>query len=89
MSRELRHVFLDVSKTFDKVWHDHLLFKLKHNRIPGHISKLLTSYLDKRKQLVLLNGCRPDWGIVESGVLLGSILGPLLFLIYTILRKEF
>ena len=44
--------------------------------------KLLTSYLDKRKQRVLLNGCESDWAIVESGVPQGSVLGPLLFLIY-------
>ena len=42
----------------------------------------MTSYLDKRKQRVLLNGCESLWAIVESGVPQGSVLGPLLFLIY-------
>ena len=77
MSREVRHVFLDMSKAFDKVWHESLLFKLKHNEISGQILNLLTSYLDKRKQRVLLNGCESHWAIVESGVPQGSVLGPL------------
>ena len=42
----------------------------------------MTSYLHKRKQRVLLNGCESHWAIVESGVPQGSVLGPLLFLIY-------
>ena len=74
MSREVRHVFLDMSKAFDKVWHEGLLFKLKQNGISGQILNLLTSYLDKRKQRVLLNGCESHWAIVESGVLQGSVL---------------
>ena len=47
-----------------------------------YLDKFLTSYLDKRKQHVLLNGCESDWVIVESGVPQGSVLGALLFLIY-------
>ena len=82
MSREVRHVFLDMTKAFDKVWHEGLLFKLKQNGISGQILNLLTSYLAKRKQRVLLNGCESHWAIVESGVPQGSVLGPLLFLIY-------
>ena len=68
MSREVRHIFLDMAKTFDKVWHEGLLFKLKQNGISGQILNLLTSHLDKRKQRVLLNGCESHWAIVESGV---------------------
>ena len=45
MSREVRHVFLDRSKAFDKVWHEGLLFKRQRNGISGQILKLLTSYL--------------------------------------------
>ena len=82
ISREVRHVFLDMSKAFDKLWHEGLLFKLKQNGISGQILNLLISYSDKRKPRVLLNGCESHWAIVESGVPQGSVLGPLLFLIY-------
>ena len=46
---EVRAVFLDISKAFDKVWHDGLLFKLKQNGIDGILLSLLTSYLTNRK----------------------------------------
>ena len=82
VSREVRHVFLDISKAFDKVWHEGLLFKLKQNGITGSLITLLASYLNERKQRVLLNGYESVWGIIESGVPQGSVLGPLLFLIY-------
>ena len=68
MSLEVRHVFLDMSKAFDKVWHEDLLFKLKQNGISGSVLRLLSSY--EKKQRVLLN--ESDWGIVESGVPQGT-----------------
>ena len=76
---EVRSVFLDMSKAFDKVWHEGLLFKL---RINGKLINLLKSYLSNWKQRVLINGSESDWGQIESGVPQGSVLGPLLFLIY-------
>ena len=79
---EVRAVFLDMSKAFDKVWHAGLLFKLKQNGINGRLLNLLENYLEKRKQRVLLNGFASEWGFIESGVPQGSVLGPLLFLIY-------
>ena len=82
MSREVRRVFLDMSKAFDKVWHEGLLYKLKQNEISSQMLNLLTNYLDKRKQRVLLNGCESHWAIIEYGVPQGSVHGPLLFLIY-------
>ena len=82
MSLEIRHVFLDMSKAFDKVWHEGLLFTLKQNGISGHFLALLTSYLKYMKQRVVLNGQESNWEVIETGVPQETVLGPLLFLIY-------
>ena len=79
---EVRGVFLDISKAFDKVWHEGLLLKLNQNGIFGNLLKLLRDFLSYRKQQVVLNGQHSPWDNANAGVPQGSILGPLLFLIY-------
>ena len=81
-SLEVRAVFLDISKAFGKVWHDGLLFKLNQNGITGSLLKLFENYLHTREQRVVLNGAFSDYSPIESGVPQGSVLGPLLFLVY-------
>ena len=81
-SLETRGVFLDMSKAFDKVWHDGLIYKLKTFGITGKLLSLLQDFLSDRFQRVALNGQYSEWKEVKAGVPQGSILGPLLFLIY-------
>ena len=81
-SFEVRAVFLDIFKAFDKVWHEGLVFKLAQNGISGSRLKLFQNYLNNRKQRVVLNGYFSEYSKIASGVPQGSILGHLLFLIY-------
>ena len=81
-SLEVRADFLDIAKAFVKGWHDGLIFKLKQNGISGKILALLSNYLSGRQQRVVLNGSFSNFFPIESGVPQGSVLGPLLFLVY-------
>ena len=53
---EVRGVFLDISKAFDKIWHEGLIFKLKQNGISGKLLQILSDFLSNRKQRIVLNG---------------------------------
>ena len=79
---EVRAVFCDISKAFDRVWHRGLLHKLSSLGICGPLLKWFSSYLTLRKQRVVCSNVSSDWSIINAGVPQGSILGPLLFLIY-------
>ena len=75
-----RSKLLDISKAFDKVWHEGIIFKSKQNVISGNKLELLADFLKDRKQRVVLNGQVSNWADVTAGVSQGSILDPLFFL---------
>ena len=82
MGLEVRGIFLDISKAFDKVWHDELVFKLRQNGICGEMINILEDFLSNRKQRVVLNGQCSSWADIHAGVAQGSIFELLLFFIY-------
>ena len=76
-------IYFDFAKAFDTVSHDKLLHKLKPRfNIDGRLLKFLQAYLKNRRQNVVLNGIRSEILNVHSGVSQGSILGPLLFVLF-------
>ena len=75
-------IFLDLAKAFDSVSHDILIRKLEKYGIKGEVLKLFVSYLEERFQFVEIDKIKSTLNLIEFGVPQGSILGPLLFLIY-------
>ena len=75
-------VFFDISKAFDKVWHKGLIYKLHCIGIRGNMLKWFSDYLIDRKQAVVIKGKTSSYRSINAGVPQGSVLGPLLFLIY-------
>ena len=73
---EMRAVFLDISKAFDRVWHRGLIAKLRSIGVEGNLLNWFISYLSCRKQRVIIKEVHSDWRNIE-----GSVSGPL-FLIY-------
>ena len=71
---EVKSIFLDIAKAFDKVWHDGIIFKLTQNGISGNLLNLFRDFLNERKQPVILNGQFSTWKNVSPGVPQGSIL---------------
>ena len=75
-------IFCDISKAFDRVWHRGLLFKLREYGINGNLLNWTSHYLYNRRQKVILQTAESNIEHISAGVPQGSVLGPLLFLLY-------
>jgi hypothetical protein len=66
--KEVRAVFLDISKAFDRVWHEGLISRLKYLGVRGPLLTWLQSYFSGRQQRVVLEGTHSKWQHVTAGV---------------------
>ena len=80
--QEIRAVSLDISRAFDTVWQNALLTKLSSYGIQGHLHSWLADFLSCRSQRVALNGVLSCPLPVQAGVPRGSVLDPVLFVVF-------
>lgn len=83
LSNNTAMVLLDVEKAFDNVWHDGLVHKLVQANVPGYLVKMVRNYLSNRTFQVHLSGVKSDVMAITAGVPQGSLLGPMLYNLYT------
>ena len=82
MGKQTKQILLDFRQAFNKVAHEKRIQKLHHYGIRGDTLKWIKGFLDNRKEAVVINGVNSYWIPVSSGVLQGSVLRPILFLVY-------
>jgi hypothetical protein len=71
--KDVKIVFCDQSKAFDRLWHQGLLYKLECNGITGILLKWFESYLENRQQRTVISGSNSGWGTIPAGVPQGSV----------------
>ena len=78
----VENIYIDFSKAYDKVDHGVLLRKIKELNIDGNLGKWIGSFISNRPQQVVVDGKKSRTEVIRSGIPQGSVLGPILFLIY-------
>ena len=82
LSLEVSGVILDISKAFDRIWHEGPIYKIKCMGVKGDLLPLIESFLFERQQRVVLNGQESERLTIKAGGPQRSVLGPLFFFIY-------